>query len=229
MSACGETINFYATSLGRNNFLHVATGVFGGDPSWGIGTYQPMSDQYRNSAQYRNTVATELGMYQRAPVSCWYTMGNAEVITHEAVGSQIHLQATWTISSGLWNTVRIPGQCFTFCDSGVLIHGIIDMQSTASKALIIIPCRVYLGKKYPLHPSTVNITAVPGDVLAYMVRQRPPRNVIMGPMQILSDGQTVAVQGNPNLSGFRAPEPGVHLLYLGPGYILVEWSGFCES
>ena len=30
MSVCGETINFYATSLGRNNFLQVATGLFGG-------------------------------------------------------------------------------------------------------------------------------------------------------------------------------------------------------
>ena len=71
------------------------------------------------------------------------------------------------------------------------------------------------AKKYTLPPSTVNLTSVPGDVFAYMVRQRAPRNIIMGPMQILPDGQTVAVQGNPNLSGFRAPEPGVHLLYLG--------------
>ena len=73
-------------------------------------------------------------------------MGHAVVITHEVVDSQIHLQVTWTVSPGLWNTVRIPGQCFTFCDGGVLIHGLIAMQSTASRAVIIIPCRIYLGK-----------------------------------------------------------------------------------
>lgn len=76
-------------------------GLFGGDPSWGIGTYVPVSASYRNSASYRSTVATADGTYQRAPVSCWYAMGEATVnsIRPNADGSTTLRMA--------WNPIRV--------------------------------------------------------------------------------------------------------------------------
>ena len=197
MSTCGETISFCATSVGRNTFLQISTGVFGGDPSWGIGTYTPVNENYRNSPSYRSTVATSDEAYQRAPSSCWYTMGTATVNSVQ-LG---RVRLLWTISNALWNNVRNPGQCFSFCDAGVLIHGILSTTSTQKEAVVDLS-------------SSLTLSLQPGDPVPYMIRQRPPRNVIPGPIEIGIDGQTVLVQGTSIDLGFVRPEASSHLLYV---------------
>jgi hypothetical protein len=199
----GETISFCATSLGRNCFLQVATGLFGGDPSWGIGTYVPTSEYYRNSSSYRATVASGDGTYQRAPVACWYAMGKATLnsITRPSSGHTV-LRLTWTVPTGLWTSVRVPGQCFSFCDAGSLIHGELSNASTIVEAVVSVP---------PGYQPFLEV----GDVVPYMIRQRAPRMVIPGPVEIGPDGDTIALQGDPNDPGFVPPAPSAHLLYLG--------------
>lgn len=111
MSRHGETITFCTTSLGRNHFLQGPTGLFGGDPSWGIGTYAPVSEHYHDSPAYRATVATDDSNYQRAATSCWYAMGQGVVrsLTVDATTGVARLTMAWSIADGLWTSVRVPG------------------------------------------------------------------------------------------------------------------------
>ena len=199
----GETVSFCTTSLGRNHFLQVATGLFGGDPSWGIGTYTPMSEYYRNSTSYRATVATADGTNQRAPVACWYAMGRATLngVANANMTERL-LRFTWRVSTGLWTTLRVPGQCFSFCDAGTLYHGILTSASTVVEAVVRMP---------PTYQPTLEI----GDTVPYMVRQRPPRIVIPGPVEVSADGGTIALQADPNDPAFVPPAPSAHLLYIG--------------
>ena len=176
--------------------------LFGGDPSWGIGTYMPVSEYYRNSVSYRATVATTEGTYQRAPASCWYAMGNAVVNKMLTAPSAVTVYLTWTISSGLWNTVRVPSQCFSFCDNGVLLHGALSTETTQTLAVVVLPGNTWL-------------TMEVGDTVYYMLRQRAPRFIIPGPFEVSADGRSLQLQGNPNEAGFVAPAPSAHLLYLG--------------
>lgn len=55
MSARGETITFCATSLGRNNYLQSATGIFGGDFNWSTGTYRPVNVDYDQASNNQET------------------------------------------------------------------------------------------------------------------------------------------------------------------------------
>ena len=137
-STRGESISFCATSIGRNSFIQVATGLFGGDPSWGVGAYMPTSASYRDSLSYRSTVATADGAYQRAPTACWYAMGNATITSLKTTAKGTELRLSWKVAPALWNNVRIPGQCFSFCDAGVLIHGVITANSTDSEAVVTV-------------------------------------------------------------------------------------------
>ena len=201
MSTRGESISFCATSIGRNSFIQVATGLFGGDPSWGVGAYMPTSASYRDSLSYRSTVATADGAFQRAPTACWYAMGNATITSLKTTAKGTELRLSWNVAPALWNNVRIPGQCFSFCDAGVLIHGVITANSTDSEAVVTVD-----GSLTSLQQ---------GDVLWYMIRPRPPRMVIQGPVEVSKDGRSIMVQGNPKESGFVPPATSTHLLYIG--------------
>ena len=86
--------------------MQIPTGLFGGDPAWGTGTYSTISTNYRDCPSYRATVVTPDGMFQRAPVSCWYSMGSGKVKSLDVTRNEMRL--TWSISNGLWNTIRIP-------------------------------------------------------------------------------------------------------------------------
>ena len=162
----------------------------------------PVSEYYRNSVSYRATVATTEGTYQRAPASCWYAMGNAVVNKMLTAPSAVTVYLTWTISSGLWNTVRVPSQCFSFCDNGVLLHGALSTETTQTLAVVVLPGNTWL-------------TMEVGDTVYYMLRQRAPRFIIPGPFEVSADGRSLQLQGNPKEAGFVAPAPSAHLLYLG--------------
>lgn len=202
MSTRGETITFCVTSLGRNCFLQVPTGLFGGDLTGGIGSYDPASETYRNSATYRSTVTVMDGVYQRAPASCWYCMGAGLVRAIAGTGDYT-LALAWTITDGLWNSVRVPGQCLTFVDDGRLVHGLLTTDTTQTLAVV--------------HWSAgdAGSTLEVGDIVPYMIRQRPPRATILGPVEITADGQAVRVQGRIQDPTFVTPEVGAHLLYVG--------------
>ena len=162
-----------------------------------------MSEYYRNSASYRATVATAEGTNKRAPVACWYSMGEATLINvSRAMGNERTLTFAWDVSAVLWTTIRVPGQCFSFCDAGNLLHGILTTSTTRMEAVVRMPAN---------YRPTVDV----GDKIPYMVRQRPPRIVIPGPVEVSGDGFTIAVQGDPNDPAFIPPAPSAHLLYLG--------------
>ena len=199
----GESISFCVTSLGRNPFLQVATGLFGGDPSWGIGSYTPDNDDYRHSMSFRTTVVTEDGMYQRAPVACWYAMSSGTVIAvTTTVPNRWTMRLGWSVSDGLWNTIRVPGQYLTFVESGRLHHAALTSATTQQEAVV-----TWESSEVPDLNSA--------DMLTYMLRQRPPRAVIPGPIVVGDDRWTIHVEGNPEAMGFVPPEPGAHLLYVG--------------
>ena len=202
-SACGETIAFCVSSLGRNCYLQVPTGLFGGDITWGIGAYDPVTEVYRNSTAYRNTVTVMDAMYQRAPIACWYSMGRGIVrsLLRDAGTSEYVMELAWTITDGLWNTVRVPGQCLTFADGGTLIHAALSSDTTQALAVA----------RWPAAPTALGT----GDLVSFMLRQRPPRATILGPIEIGDDGWSVQIQGSLQNPEFVPPEPGVHLLYLG--------------
>ena len=173
--------------------------MFGGDTSWGIGTYTPVSENYRNSSSYRATVATADGTYQRAPNSCWYAMGTALVTNVEAS----RITVTWSMTQGLWNTARLAGQVVSFCDSGKLYHGTMATGSTDTQGII------------SNLPSEYVPNLQPGDPLPYMIRPRAPRAILPGPIEVSTDGTAIHIQGNPSDAGFLVPEPATHLLYIG--------------
>ena len=54
-----------------------------------------------------------------------------------------------------------------------------------------------------------------GDRVPYMIRERPPRFVLSGPVQVSDDGATLLLQGDPTDPRFISPEASTHLLYLG--------------
>lgn len=112
------------------------------DPSWGIGTYTPTDNTYRDSVSYQRTVTTPDGMYQRAPMSCWYTMASAIVRRVEDVAPpRVHIG--WNINAQLWNTMRMPGQCLSFCEQGSVVHSSIVRGSTRTDAILEYPSHAW--------------------------------------------------------------------------------------
>ena len=199
----GETITFCASSLGRNVFVQAATGLFGGDASWGVTSYQQYDKDYQNSASFRRTVVTEDTMFQRAPVSCWYTMGQGTVRALTPSGlREWTMRLAWSVPEGLWYAARTPGQCLTFVDAGQLRQATLAPGCNVDEAVVTWSSDVSPSFGY-------------GDMLPYMLRQRPPRSVIPGPMLIGDDGWSITMQGDPTSATFVQPEPGAHLLYIG--------------
>lgn len=89
------------------------------------------------------------------------------------------LRLAWAPTEGLWTTLRVPGQCLSFCDDGTLVHAALQRESTAALAVAI----------WPASGSSLAV----GNALPYMVRQRAPRAVLRGPVSAATaeDGCTV--------------------------------------
>lgn len=187
--ACGETINFYISSVGRNRFLQVPTGVFGGDLTWGIGTYEAADLRYRLSDNYASTVTADDGASQRTPVAAWYAMGTATVrdvvlstFVRRSTPSGTVVQLQWNISEAVFASARSPDQCVTVVDGGVLVHCVTLAGSTAAVVRLEWP-----------RTTPPSAAIVPGAVLDWMLRPRQPDAVLTGPAVVVDDS-TVLVQ-----------------------------------
>ena len=71
-------------------------------------------------------------------MSCWYTMGQA-VVKEAPSADQPLLRMQWSISSAVWNTLRVPGQCLSFTWNGSLIHGTLTSDTTTLLASVTLP------------------------------------------------------------------------------------------
>lgn len=138
----------------------------------------------------------------RYPVSCWYTVGMAEVI--DVLDTRSFVIA-WTIGSSVYVTVALPGQCFSFVDDGMLRHAAILPTSTTTNGYI------------QLNDSAVPLsTAIRRGVrLAYMVRARAPDYVLLGPIFASSERVVRFLVPRNSNAGFLLPRPNQSLVYLG--------------
>lgn len=219
----GETVSFYATSLGRNRFLQPPTGLFGGEPT----TYAPADPHYRNSAAYVDTVTTGGRTLHRGPTACWYviaegTIGDMVDANKNAAGCDCCrkpayvLHMPWKLSRNLWNSVRTPpGQCITFVDRKCTpFHAMLRTRDCSEeKAAFTV---VDADKRKP--------DLAIGDTIRYMVRRRPPSATLPGPVAVFTVRRrrtgrivTLAFVALADLATplLRLPTAGTDLVYLG--------------
>lgn len=71
-------------------------------------------------------------MFQRAPMSCWYAMGQA--VVRAVQGAAVKL--AWSLADGVWNTARVPGQCVTLSVDGSILHATTCVGSTQQEAVL---------------------------------------------------------------------------------------------
>lgn len=157
-------------------------------------------DQYRRSESYSRTLTvwrdrTNATLYQRDPTACWYAMGRA-VMQELPVEEIMKLQ--WSVSEALWNTVRVPGQTFSFIHNGLPVHATILVGSTQSA----------LVAKLPKGTATTGFRI--GLELPYMIRPRPPTTTILGPIR-RTGSNSFRIQAPLN----AIPMPYMAVVYLG--------------
>ena len=196
-----ESTNFCLSSVGRNRFLQRPAGLFGGD-EWTLGTYTAVDNHYRRSDVYSRTItswneSTNAALYQREPVACWYTMGVATV--REVVADTVTAQ--WALSTAVWNSVRVPGQCVTVVLDGRTVHATVTAASTPALLVATLPATALAWAPAFLRP---------GLTLPYMVRNRPPGATLGGPL-VRTGPTTVLVQAPTG----AVPTGRQALLYLG--------------
>ena len=204
-----ESTNFCLSSAGRNRFLQRPSGLFGGD-EWFLGTYSAVDDHYRRSDVYSHTVTvwndtTNIALYQREPVACWYAMGTAvlaELPPPEADAGLL-LRCQWSLSPAVWTTARVPGQCVTFVLDGQTVHATLTPAATASLLVATVPTAAVLA--------AVRALWRVGQPVPYMVRTRAPGLTLPGPV-VRTGPATVLVQA-PSAAAVAAGEQA--LLYLG--------------
>ena len=69
-----------------------------------------------------------------------------------------------------------------------MIHGTLNPSSTTSSGVVLFP------DSYNTTPSIST-----GDRVTFVVRHRPPRTVIFGPIFVENDGINIQVHGTPGL------------------------------
>jgi hypothetical protein len=191
MSLLGESLNVHLLAASRNRFLQPATGLFGGDIESGLLSYSISDEHYRSSVNYATAVSAEGGGCHRAALAAWYLMNH---------GTLYEQTMAWNVSNRLWMNVRVPNQCITLIEDGIVMYATIDTSSTQTVCQLTDLSNPIAGPYPKLNRP-------------YVVRARRPRQTTYGPILVCEDGQTVVVQAN--TSTFIPPVPGRDLVYLG--------------
>ena len=118
---------------------------------------------YNTSSAYRQTVVTSDGLFQRAPLSCWYARPTATVLSVSRVLGPWYRLVGYIMQASMENAGAVdhpagalgdhgpsgaappamscggghraqPGQCASFSDGGIMVHGTIQPGGSAEDA-----------------------------------------------------------------------------------------------
>ena len=206
MPGCGETINFFLSSWGRNRHLQLPVGLFGGDDNFGLPTYKPVDEHYRTSASYSSTVSIPNGSALRAPVAAWFHAMDVVVssLTTERMILSAKTAGDHILSANLLMTVQQTGKYITIIsNAGEMLTCRLDhIQTTVQAVHALLPT---LEGAYPID---IQI----GQPVMAMLRHQAPNFVWSGPVKVISRRR---VRLEVDMATFSPPVSSGSLVYIG--------------